>query len=96
MTENETSAEVELGKVRLEKHAAAAPPEPREELPEASVTPPKTVKEPTTPEPVEKPTAPEPMCFRNAPCVSKIMTHEMIEAPSAVDMRIENAASGRK
>ena len=60
MTENEASAEVELGKVRLEKHAAAAPPEPREELPEASAAPPETVKEPTTPESMEKPTAPEP------------------------------------
>ena len=61
MTENEASADAKTEKVRLEKHATAAPPEPREELPEASVTPPKTVKEPTTPEPVEKPTAPEPL-----------------------------------
>ena len=60
MIGNETSAEVELGKVRLEKCAAAAPPEPREELLEASATPPEPMKEPTTPEPMEKPTTPEP------------------------------------
>ena len=60
MTENETSAEVELGKIHLEKCAAAAPPEPREELLEASATPPEPMKEPTTPEPMEKPTTPEP------------------------------------
>ena len=59
MTENEASAEVELGKVRLEKHAAAAPPEPREELPEASAAPPETVDKPTAPESMEKPTTPK-------------------------------------
>ena len=57
---NETSAEVELGKIHLEKCAAAAPPEAREELLEASATPPEPMKEPTTPEPMEKPTTPEP------------------------------------
>ena len=84
MTENETSAEVELGKVRLEKHAAAAPPEPREELPEASVTPPKTVKEPTTPEPVEKPTAPEPM--GEPPASSDALPEPMNEPPASSDV----------
>ena len=59
MTENEASAEVELGKVRLEKHAAAAPPEPRDELLVSSAAPPETVKEPTTPESMEKPTTPK-------------------------------------
>ena len=59
MTENEASAEVELGKVRLEKHAAAAPPELREELLVSSAAPPETVKEPTTPESMEKPTTPK-------------------------------------
>ncbi|WP_314762724.1 protein phosphatase 2C domain-containing protein [uncultured Selenomonas sp.] len=87
MTENEASAEVELGKVRLEKHAAAAPPEPREELPEASVTPPKTVKEPTTPEPVEKPTAPEPM--GEPPASSDVLPEPMGTTPEPIAEQAE-------
>ncbi len=87
MTENEASAEVELGKVRLEKHAAAAPPEPREELLVSSAAPPKTVKEPTTPEPVEKPTAPEPM---GEPSASGDMLPEpMGEPPASSDVLLE-------
>ena len=82
--ENETSAEVELGKIHLEKCAAAAPPEPREELLEASVTPPKTVKEPTTPEPVEKPTAPEPM--GEPPASSDVLPEPMNEPPASSDV----------
>lgn len=84
MTENETSAEVELGKVRLEKHAAAAPPEPREELPEASVTPPEPMKEPTTPEPMEKPTTPEPT--GEPPASSDALPEPMNEPPASSDV----------
>ena len=84
MTENETSAEVELGKVRLEKHAAAAPPEPREELPEASVTPLEPMKEPTTPEPMEKPTTPEPT--GEPPASSDALPEPMNEPPASSDV----------
>ena len=60
MTENEASADVETRRVCLEKHAAAAPPGPREELPEASATPPEPMKEPSAsgdvlPEPMKEP-----------------------------------------
>ena len=54
---NETSAEVELGKIHLEKCAAAAPPVPREELLEASATPPEPMEKTTTPEPTGEPSA---------------------------------------
>ena len=84
MTENEASAEVELGKVRLEKHAAAAPPEPREEGPEASATPPEPMKEPTTPEPMEKPTTPEPT--GEPPASSDALPEPMNEPPASSDV----------
>ena len=57
MTENEASAEAELGKIHLEKCAAAAPPVPREELLEASATPPEPMEKTTTPEPTGEPSA---------------------------------------
>ena len=79
MTENETSAEVELGKIHLEKCAAAAPPEPREELLVSSAAPPETVKEPTTPEPMEKLTTPEPT--GEPPASSDALPEPMNEPP---------------
>ena len=84
MTENETSAEVELGKIHLEKCAAAAPPEPREELLEASATPPEPMKEPTTPEPMEKPTTPEPT--GEPPASSDALPEPMNEPPASSDV----------
>ena len=84
MTENETSAEVELGKIHLEKCAAAAPPEPREELLEASATPPEPMKEPTTPEPMEKPTTPEPT--GEPPASSDALPEPMNEPPASNDV----------
>ena len=84
MTENEASAEAEPGKVRLEKHAAAAPPEPREELLEASATPPEPMKEPTTPEPMEKPTTPEPT--GEPPASSDALPEPMNEPPASSDV----------
>ena len=84
MTENETSAEVELGKIHLEKCAAAAPPEPREELLEASATPPEPMKEPTTPEPMEKPTMPEPT--GEPPASSDALPEPMNEPPASSDV----------
>ena len=84
MTENEASAEVELGKVRLEKHAAAAPPEPREELLVSSAAPPETVKEPTTPESMENPTTPK---ATGEPSASGDMLPEpMGEPPASSDV----------
>ena len=82
--ENETSAEVELGKIHLEKCAAAAPPEPREELLEASATPPEPMKEPTTPEPMEKPTTPEPT--GEPPASSDALPEPMNEPPASSDV----------
>lgn len=84
MTENETSAEVELGKIHLEKCAAAAPPEPREELLEASATPPEPMKEPTTPEPMEMPTTPEPT--GEPPASSDALPEPMNEPPASSDV----------
>ena len=84
MTENEASAEVELGKIHLEKCAAAAPPEPREELLEASATPPEPMKEPTTPEPMEKPTTPEPT--GEPPASSDALPEPMNEPPASSDV----------
>ena len=84
MTENETSAEVELGKIHLEKCAAAAPPEPREELLEASATSPEPMKEPTTPEPMEKPTTPEPT--GESPASSDALPEPMNEPPASSDV----------
>ena len=75
---------MELGKVRLEKHAAAAPPEPREELLEASATPPEPMKEPTTPEPMEKPTTPEPT--GEPPASSDALPEPMNEPPASSDV----------
>lgn len=78
--ENEASVDAKTEKVRLEKHAAAAPPEPREELPKASATPPETVKESTMPEPTGEPSAasdvlPEPM--KGAPASSDALPEPM-------------------
>ena len=81
---NETSAEVERGKIHLEKCAAAAPPEPREELLEASATPPEPMKEPTTPEPMEKPTTPEPT--GESPASSDALPEPMNEPPASSDV----------
>ena len=80
---NETSAEVELGKIHLEKCAAAAPPEPREELLEASATPPEPMKEPTTPEPMEELTAPEPTGEPSA--AGDVLPELMNEPPASSD-----------
>ena len=73
---------MEPGKVRLEKHAAAAPPEPREELPEASAAPPETVDKPTTPEPMEKPTTPK---ATGEPSALDDVLPEPMGEPSALD-----------
>ena len=83
MTENEASADVETRRVCLEKHAAAAPPEPREELPETSTTPPETVDKPTTPEPVDKLTAPEPTGEPSA--AGDVLPEPMNEPPASND-----------
>ena len=87
MTENEASAEVEPGKVRLEKHAAAAPPELREELPEASAAPPETVDKPTTPESMEKPTTPKVMGEPSA--LDDVLPEPMGEPPASSDVSPE-------
>ena len=75
---------MELGKIHLEKCAAAAPPEPREELLEASATPPEPMKEPTTPEPMEKPTMPEPT--GEPPASSDALPEPMNEPPASSDV----------
>ena len=75
---------MELRKVRLEKCAAAAPPESREELPEASAIPPEPMKEPTTPEPMEKPTTPEPT--GESPASSDALPEPMNEPPASSDV----------
>ena len=84
---------MELGKIHLEKCAAAALPEPREEGPEASATPPEPMKEPTTPEPMKEPTTPEPMekpttpePTGESPASSDALPEPMNEPPASSDV----------
>ena len=74
---------MELGKIYLEKCAAAAPPEPKEEQPEACAISPETVDKPTTPEPVDKLTAPEPTGEPSA--AGDVLPEPMNEPPASND-----------
>ena len=78
MTENEASADVETRRVCLEKHAAAAPPGPREELPEASATPPEPMKEP----PVSSDALPKPIGTTLEPIAAQTASPETPREPS--------------